>query len=324
MTRNTWEIRHRRRLKIGLVATAGAALASMLAYDGAFTRMVATCETIVRECWSVLLRLSPWELLPIGLFVGGLVYALADQVIQRRRVRRLVRAYDKRRPAADEPLHRLAVKHGLSSRVVLLEGHAPNPAFTAGLVRPRIYLSAALLEELSDSELRAVLRHEVWHLRRRDPLRFALLRFTARVFFWLPLVRALADDLIEEAELLADDFAAEEEDPLEVAGAVVKVARRAAGVLAVVPALRGLRPIERRVRRLAGEEVHPESVVPWREALLSFTSILILWSSVGSGGQWRPVTTTDAADTVGAHCVLCEVRAAPGQDLRRRNCHFLT
>jgi len=44
-------------------------------------------------------------------------------------------------------------------------------AFSAGLLRPRIYVSTALLRRVSPSELEATLLHEVAHVKRRDPLR---------------------------------------------------------------------------------------------------------------------------------------------------------
>lgn len=44
-------------------------------------------------------------------------------------------------------------------------------AFSAGLFRPRIYVSTALLRRVSASELEATLLHELAHVRRRDPLR---------------------------------------------------------------------------------------------------------------------------------------------------------
>lgn len=53
-------------------------------------------------------------------------------------------------------------------------------AFTAGLLRPRIYLSPALLGELSSAELEATLLHEATHVARRDPLRCWLVE----LFVW--------------------------------------------------------------------------------------------------------------------------------------------
>ncbi|MBI2765949.1 MAG: M48 family metalloprotease [Chloroflexi bacterium] len=44
-------------------------------------------------------------------------------------------------------------------------------AFSAGLLRPRIYVSPALLRRMSSSEMEATLLHEIAHVRRRDPLR---------------------------------------------------------------------------------------------------------------------------------------------------------
>ncbi len=44
-------------------------------------------------------------------------------------------------------------------------------AFSAGLLRPRIYVSSALLRRFSAAELEATILHELAHVRRRDPLR---------------------------------------------------------------------------------------------------------------------------------------------------------
>jgi Zn-dependent protease with chaperone function len=56
-------------------------------------------------------------------------------------------------------------------------------AVTAGLLRPRVFVSNRLLHDLSPSELATVLRHEQAHQRRRDGTRF----FTAEVFSALHL-----------------------------------------------------------------------------------------------------------------------------------------
>lgn len=58
-------------------------------------------------------------------------------------------------------------------------------AFTAGLLRPRIYLSSALLRALSPDELEATLLHEATHVTRRDPLRCWLVELIVWSA-WLP------------------------------------------------------------------------------------------------------------------------------------------
>ena len=314
------ELSHRRRLWWALVAIAAVASTAMVMAEGPLMRVLADCEAIVRQCFAALLRLSPLELLPVALLIGGMVYAIGDFILQRRHLRRALRAHSHRSPRVGEPVHALAASHGLAERVVLLDGPGTNPAFAAGLIRPRIYLAGSLQRELSIPELRALFRHEAWHVRRGDPLRFAALRFLARVFFWLPVVRVLADDLVEEAELLADDFAAEATDPLDLAGAVVKVARRGSGVVAGAAAARGLRPIERRVRRLLGEKPRPASVLPRREALMSALAGFALWATLA----WMPAPAIDfvaGADGV-AHCPLCADLVASGDVVRHDDCHL--
>lgn len=55
-------------------------------------------------------------------------------------------------------------------RFSLLPNREPM-AFTAGILRPRIYLSSGIFRSLSLAEQNAVIVHEATHARRRDPMR---------------------------------------------------------------------------------------------------------------------------------------------------------
>ena len=103
---------------------------------------------------------------------------------------------------------------GLDPAVLWVVRGLPNPAFTIGWIRPRIYVTSDLSRELNEGELRAVLAHEGAHVGRRDPLRLGLLRFLAHVVFWIPALRRLAADMADESEVQADDVAARH-DPLD-------------------------------------------------------------------------------------------------------------
>jgi Zn-dependent protease with chaperone function len=80
-------------------------------------------------------------------------------------------------------------------------------AFCAGLLHPRIYISAGALRELGDGELQAVLAHEQMHRSRHDPLRVVTARLLGEALFFAPAVRSLARRYDTLAEIAADDHA---------------------------------------------------------------------------------------------------------------------
>ena len=88
-------------------------------------------------------------------------------------------------------------------QVVCLDS-AAAAAFCAGLLRPRVYVTSAMVASLPDQELDAVLVHEAEHAHRRDPLRRLAGRAAADVLFWLPLVGWWSRRRLEDAELAAD------------------------------------------------------------------------------------------------------------------------
>jgi Zn-dependent protease with chaperone function len=88
-------------------------------------------------------------------------------------------------------------------QVVCLDS-AAAAAFCAGLLRPRVFVTSAMVASLPDQELDAVLVHEAEHAHRRDPLRRLAGRAAADVLFWLPLVGWWSRRRLEDAELAAD------------------------------------------------------------------------------------------------------------------------
>lgn len=222
--------------------------------------------------------------------VGGLGYATWDRLRawhqMRRTLRRLVAATPEPGSAFECAGHAVA----LDPRRIRVVPGLPNPAFTVGLLRPHVYVAAELTEWLSGAELRAVLAHERAHVVRRDPLRLSVLRFFACMLFWIPALRRLAADVADEAEVQADDAAAREH-PLQLASAILSVAawREATTPTAIDPVTADGAPVavgftchslvERRVRRLAGEDARPRTHVT-RRSLVAATIVLLLgWGS---------------------------------------------
>ena len=197
--------------------------------------------------------LQPVHVFFHGLVVVGLAYATYDRVAAAFRVRRVLDRLEASVPSADDAFGRAARAAGVDPGRVRVVHGLPNPAFTAGWLKPRIYVAESLRERLAPAELEALLAHEGAHVARRDPLRLSLLRFLALTLFWLPALRRLAEDVADEAEIRADDRAARER-PLALASALVALAAWAPhGELAVGFAQRRSL-LDRRIRRLAGEE----------------------------------------------------------------------
>ena len=80
-------------------------------------------------------------------------------------------------------------------------------AFTAGWVRPQVYVSRGALETLRPDALAAVIEHEKCHARRRDPLRLAIAGGAAHALRWIPGVASVARRQRTVAELAADAYA---------------------------------------------------------------------------------------------------------------------
>lgn len=120
-------------------------------------------------------------------------------------------------------LSRLARKCGLRQRLTLVCAERPL-AFTSGLIRPKVWLSTGVLALLADSELEAVLRHEAYHLKMRDPLKILLARGLSRVLFFVPVARDLFAAYSLNKEIAADAHAARTmADARPLAGALRKL-----------------------------------------------------------------------------------------------------
>jgi len=96
-------------------------------------------------------------------------------------------------------------------------------AFTFGLGEPRVAVSRGLVEQLSAGELHAVMAHERYHVRARDPLKLLVARAAARTCFFLPAVGHLVARYLAGRELAADRRSVRDLGRPALAGALLKV-----------------------------------------------------------------------------------------------------
>jgi Zn-dependent protease with chaperone function len=216
------------------------------------------------------------------ILAAGLAYALWDRARAWRKLRSALFPLDATIPTAGEAIWQAAIGAGLRPEVVRVVSGLPNPAFTVGLFSPRIYVAAELPYLLGAEQLQSVVSHEAAHLRRRDPLRLSLFRGLACSLFWLPALARLADDLRDDSEILADDAATQRSQPLVLASAILTLAnwgRPSAPLPSGAVGFCHGTLLNRRVRRLLGEEVPVMTHVTRRSLSIAALTLVLTWTS---------------------------------------------
>jgi BlaR1 peptidase M56 len=118
----------------------------------------------------------------------------------------LIRALVAQKVALPSSVVAAASGLGLDGRIDVVADERPF-SFCYWFLRPRICLSTALVERLDPDELRAVLYHERYHLRQRDPLRQIVARYFAAGLYVVPVVDELLGFHTLQKEIEADQEA---------------------------------------------------------------------------------------------------------------------
>jgi Zn-dependent protease with chaperone function len=179
----------------------------------------------------------------------------------------LIRSLVARRVHTPRRVARLAHRLGIEGRVDVVHDRRPF-SFCYWFRSPRICLSTALVRRLSDDELRAVLIHERYHLRHRDPLRVVVARYFAAGLYVVPVVEELASFYALQKEIAADDEAVRQIGVGPLARALYKLLPDAPDrELGLLMPVTGLSVTEARIDRLARGDDVPLRLTPASVAL---------------------------------------------------------
>ena len=195
----------------------------------------------------LLLTLAALLVIATGLFRGARAIATT---------RSLVRGW--RRGAAPIPVS------GLGAPALAVDDPFPVVAI-AGILKPRLYVSRRVLAALSREELAAVVEHEAAHLRRRDNLVRLVLCACPDPLAWSPHGEALERAWSAATERESDAVVGSESRRLDLASALVKVARLAEGrslTISAAAAFYAGDPIADRVKRLLEPAEAPRAASP--------------------------------------------------------------
>jgi len=141
-----------------------------------------------------------------AIWVAGMAVVLASIVAGLARVGWIGR---RSRLAADPRVRRIAAQTmerlGVTRRVKVIEASGQAMPMTWGVRRPVILLPAHAVE-WSEERLRAVLAHELAHVKRKDVLTQLVARIACALYWFHPLIWIAARRLREERELACDDM----------------------------------------------------------------------------------------------------------------------
>jgi len=141
-----------------------------------------------------------------AIWVAGMAAALASIIAGLVRVGWIGR---RSRLAADGRVRRIAAQTmerlGVTRQVKVIEAAGQAMPMTWGVRRPVILLPVNAVE-WSDDRLRAVLAHELAHVKRNDVLTQLVARMACALYWFHPLIWIAARRLREERELACDDM----------------------------------------------------------------------------------------------------------------------
>ena len=233
---------------------------------------------------------------------GSLLFGLG-LVIRNRPVRRLEREAEEapQELQAQAQVQAAAGELGLRRIPRLRLSHANHSPAICGFFRPVILLPAELAARLSPAGLRAVLLHELLHLRRHD-LWVNLLQVVVQVLWWWnPLawlvnarIRTLREEAVDEAVMLAS-----REDQVAYPATLVEVARHCTArpllALSFLGIFESRRALHARVVRLLNRPLPVRANLGWS----GWVSLLAAALLALPMGFTRRVEASDAVPPAG-------------------------
>ncbi len=268
-------------LMLGLGAASGAILAVLLAVlaPRASHVLASGPDDVVDAVTLTLLALA----------TAGIALGLGSLFRQLCATSALIRALVARRVATPRRVVAIGRGLGVASRIDVVEDDRAF-SFCYWFRRPRICLSTGLVRSLSNGELRAVLLHERYHLRQRDPLRLVIARYLSAGLYVVPVVEELASFYALQKEIAADEAAVRETGVAPLARALYKLLPFAPGELGLLAPVTGLTVTEARIDRLTRGTPAPLRLSPASVALSAgaLTGALVLAAiRVGTSGAYE-------------------------------------
>ncbi len=123
----------------------------------------------------------------------------------------------------DESITKKVIVQYDLDQITVITSEAPI-ALTYGLIKPKVVLSTALVNMLTEEELRAVICHEQFHQQHRDPLKKFLITLFVAAIWYVPILKWVSKHYQTLREIEADKFAMlQTNNMLDLSSALLKL-----------------------------------------------------------------------------------------------------
>lgn len=203
-------------------------------------------------------------------------------------------------------------RHNIDKTMVSIVGGGKLTAYTIGLFKPKIVVSELLIRNLTKQQLEAVVLHELHHLENHHVLWLLSSRLLSSLFFFIPLIQYLAQQLKTEFELAADAFVVEKQKTKSHLCDSLALNLQYAG--GVIPHF-ATSPIERRVESLVDNKLSLDQIGAKPLAVSMFSLALMLGIAIVQPNQ----VTADSTFLTGGVCSTeknCQTTDCTGLETR--------
>jgi beta-lactamase regulating signal transducer with metallopeptidase domain len=251
---------------------------------------------LVSETGVIAIQITAFALVAIGL-VRASIFLTRTLISTFRLIDYLARVTFK------QDVRELLANPDFSAEVKIIPENRYEAAFTLGWLKPRIYLTAGLIENLDPESLDIVIRHELGHCKRRDPLKHMLFEAGSEILWFIPLVRKYLERHKLLSEVACDMLAVKGgHDRLDVAKTLTSLAENPAWIIQPPkPAVSSINDnLEFRVRSLLGENLRQLVRLPRKAIMVSYLIVSLIFLSTSavfaarydSSGFMKNISTT--------------------------------
>ena len=170
---------------------------------------------------------------------------------------------------------------GISKTIIIRISHHVKVPATIGFLKPLILIPFASVNQLTVSQLEAIILHELSHIKRHDYLVNLAVSAIGTLLFFNPFIGIFIKIIKRERENCCDDFVLKyHRDPFSYAAALLRLAQcRRAYLQLSLPAVSGKNELLMRIKRITGQSMTAE--FHYAHKLLTLIITTIIFCSLG-------------------------------------------